>query len=112
MNLWHLLRDTISREIDNIKEDDILKNFPFFMKKREARKKLIHFPKEKSSGDASQANFDLSKESFLFIYSFVALKNALSKKTTRDGRFSKKRGPCFSSFIQGQRKGDKEMPKD
>ena len=91
MNLWHLLRDTISREIDNIKEDDILKNFPFFMKKREARKKLIHFPKEKkSSGDASQANFDLSKESFLFIYSFVALKNALSKKTTRDGRFSKK----------------------
>ena len=52
------------------------------MKKREARKKLIHFPKEKSSGDASQANFDLSKESFLFIYSFVALKNALSKKGT------------------------------
>ena len=82
MNLWHLLRDTISREIDNIKEDDILKNFPFFMKKREARKKLIHFPKEKSSRDASQANFDLSKESFLFIYSFVALKNALSKKGT------------------------------
>ena len=59
------------------------------MKKREARKKLIHFPKEKSSGDASQANFDLSKESFLFIYSFVALKNALSKKTTRDGLVKK-----------------------
>ena len=61
---------------EDMKEEEKPKTF--FMKKRKKflqAEKLIHFLKSRLE-DASQANFDLSKESFLFIYSFVALKNA------------------------------------
>ena len=75
MKLYLALTEDMKEELEG--SSAFAKNF--FMKKRVKNslqaEKLIHFLKSRLE-DASQANFDLSIESFLFIYSFVALKNA------------------------------------